>query len=58
MMAEHVTDAPIAIAHQQQIKISHAIIITLMEEIVTGHPGPSIKNATNKRKQNTLISLS
>lgn len=55
-MRQNVCDAPIPIVHEHQIEVVHAIIVALMEEIVSGNARPCVGETSKQSQRITLQS--
>lgn len=53
-MGNGVRDAPVAVAHEQQVEVIHAVIVLLVEEVVPGGAGPRVEDAREECQQIAL----
>lgn len=57
-MRQDVCNTPVAVAHEQQIEVEHPVVVSLMEEIVSGDSCPCVCETTEKSQQIAFISHS
>lgn len=53
-MGNRVRDAPVSVAHEEQIEVIHSVIVLLMEEVVPGGAGPRVEYPREECQQIAL----